>query len=61
MRKAVSTREPAKEMSKHLEFASASHRGGAAASLLDQLELHGGSVAKAIHFNHSGAKPGFRV
>ena len=37
-------------MSTHFDSASASHRG-AAASLLDLSELHGGSVAKARHLH----------
>ena len=39
---ALSTRVPSAQMSTHLESATALHRG-AAASLLDQSELHGGS------------------
>ena len=44
----------AAETSTHFGCASASHRG-AAASLLDQSEVHGGSVAKADHLQVRGA------
>ena len=42
------------ETSTHLASASTSHRG-AAASLLDQSEVHGGSVTKANHLQVCGA------
>ena len=48
------TRVLAIKKRKHLDSASASHRG-AATSLLDQSEVHGGSVAKADHLQVRGA------
>ena len=45
-RQALSTRVPEAETSTHIEFAPVSHRG-AAASLIHQWELHGGSSANA--------------
>ena len=56
-RQALCTEVPAEETSTHLESTSASQRG-AAASLLDQSEVHGGCVAKPNHLQVQISGPG---